>query len=77
MRIASAFRRHGLDEVAAVWCYHPAGGRKQYPRYYPGDEYVDWWAIHLFSPSHFTEKDAIAFVEEADARLSVPLRIRW
>jgi hypothetical protein len=68
IRIVSALRKHSLKEVATVWCYHPANGAKNYPPYYPGDEYVDWWAIDLFTPSHFTMKDAIAFVEEADAR---------
>jgi len=68
IRIVAALRKHNLDDVATVWCYHPSDGKKTYPPYYPGDQYVDWWGIDLFTPSHFAMDDAVAFVEEADAR---------
>ncbi|MBN2329774.1 MAG: DUF1080 domain-containing protein [Candidatus Omnitrophica bacterium] len=67
-RIVYAFRRHGLENVASVWCYHPSSGVDQYSAYYPGDDFVDWWGIDLFSPSHFEMSDAIDFVQEAERR---------
>ncbi len=67
-RIVSAFRRHRLDEVAAVWCYAPDGREKDYRAYYPGDQHVDWWSVDCFSASHFSAKDTVAFVKEAAAR---------
>ena len=74
MRIAATLRRHQLQEVAAVWCYCPLpsareadhGRDRDYLPYYPGDEWVDWWAIDLFSVGDFTADNTLAFM--ADAR---------
>lgn len=67
-RIVDAMRRHKLDEVATVWCYAPEGVHKNYMDYYPGDDYVDWWGIDLFSVEHFFVADTKWFVEEAAKR---------
>lgn len=64
-RIAAAIHRHGLDRVALVWCYAPEGNDKDFASFYPGDEHVDWWSIDLFSPSHFTAPDTVAFMDAA------------
>lgn len=75
VRIVTALRDHGLDDVAAVWCYCPlpsAGeepGRidRDYRPYYPGDEWVDWWSIDLFDPGMFTLDNTHWFMVDASA----------
>ena len=44
-------RNSGVENVAWVWHYAPMG-EPNYLDYYPGDEYVDWWATTIFSPKH-------------------------
>ncbi len=76
IRIVSALRQHKLDEVATAWCYcplpgsreHPAGRDRDYLPYYPGDEWVDWWAIDLFSVGDFTLDNTLAFMGDAQQR---------
>ena len=52
--ITDRIRERGLDDIATVWC--AAGGSagfiafEQLMQYYPGDEYVDWWGVDVFSP---------------------------
>jgi hypothetical protein len=75
-RIVTAFRDHHLDDVASVWCYYPLPGSREheqgidrdYLAYYPGDEYVDWWAIDLFSSEDFTKDNTLAFLQDAEQR---------
>ncbi|MDQ8199765.1 hypothetical protein QEH56_16500 [Pelagicoccus enzymogenes] len=52
-RITTAMRERDLP-VATVWC---SGGGSAGPRpieevmaFYPGDEWVDWWGVDVFSP---------------------------
>lgn len=73
-RIVTAMRRHGLDEVATVWCYAPDGNAKDFAAFHPGAELVDWWSIDLFSDWHFTAPDTIAFMEAA-AKAQAPVMI--
>ena len=68
IRIVQALRKNKLDQVATLWCYTPDSQNKHYMDYYPGDEYVDWWAIDLFGPEHFTAPDTLAFVRDAKER---------
>lgn len=73
IRIVTAMRGHSLDDVAAVWCYCPLPGEREQPwgkdrdysPYYPGDQYVDWWAIDLFSVEDFTCDNTVAFMWDA------------
>lgn len=67
IRIVKAFRRHGLEDVAAAWCYAPGSKDKQYMKYYPGDEHVDWWSIDLFSPGLLTANNTVAFMNDAQS----------
>jgi len=63
IRITNMIRARGI-EVATVWDL--AMDRvMNYMDYYPGDEYVDWWAINLFSASHFTDSNAKNFMDNA------------
>jgi hypothetical protein len=78
VRIVSALRRGGLEDVAAVWCYCPLPSRREEPHvpridrdylpYYPGDEWVDWWAIDLFSPDNFGRANTRWFMKDAQRR---------
>lgn len=60
--------REKCPKVALVWCYAVEGADQNYMAYYPGDEWVDWWAIDLFSPEHLTSAATHKFIEEAAAR---------
>lgn len=48
--VVDRFRKAGVTNVAWVWCVNgDRSGGKDWPDYYPGDEYVDWLAIDLYS----------------------------
>ncbi len=44
-RIFSIFQSEGAENVAFVW---NTLDEEDFLSYYPGDEYVDWWAINIF-----------------------------
>lgn len=60
-RVVELVRGEGASNVAFVWCYEP-GSPGDFdvvdpalgPRWYPGDDVVDWFAIDLFDPSQYT-----------------------
>ena len=62
-RITNMIRARGL-EVATVWCF-AMDGAMNFQDYYPGDASVDWWAIDIFSASHFTDPNAPRFLDSA------------
>lgn len=68
--ITDKIRAAELDEVATVWC--AAGGsagfvsQSQLMSYYPGDEYVDWWGVDIFSPEEIPHAWLGQFYEWAD-----------
>ncbi len=67
-RIVDIYREEGADNVAFVWCYLPPGrvrDRLFFMDWYPGDDYVDWWATDLFSVGSFWRDSNLAFIEEA------------
>lgn len=48
--IVDRFRKADVQNVAWVWCVNgDRNGGKDWPDYYPGDNYVDWLAIDLYS----------------------------
>lgn len=48
--VVDRFRKAGVSNVAWVWCVNgDRSGGKDWPDYYPGDDYVDWLAIDLYS----------------------------
>lgn len=67
-RVAQAIRAAGLDEVARVWCYAPDDAERDFMDFYPGDAWVDWWAVDCFDAEHFTHPRTRAFLEEARGR---------
>lgn len=57
-KIVQMFRDAGVKNVAFVWCYEPAAAddfdhfdANGKAKWYPGDAYVDWFSIDLFSAS--------------------------
>lgn len=62
--VVTTMREQGLENVAAVWCFAP-GGDPDYMKWYPGDEYIDWWSIDLFSPEHFELPETRSFMADA------------
>ena len=71
-RITNMIRARGI-EVATVWDL-AMDGVMNFEDYYPGDAYVDWWGINLFSASHFTDPNAQTFLDGARAH-SKPVMI--
>ena len=55
-KIVNMFRTRGVTNVAFVWCYEPAAANDfdavdsaGNAKWYPGDDYVDWFSIDLFA----------------------------
>jgi len=67
-RVAGALRAAGLAEVALVWCWTPDGRDREFMSFYPGDEWVDWWAVDIFNRVHFDDGHVEAFMREARRR---------
>jgi Carbohydrate binding domain/Glycosyl hydrolase family 26 len=65
IRITNTIRTSNL-EVATVWCFS-MDGETNYMDYYPGDSYVDWWAVDIFSASDFSATNAFSFMDSATA----------
>jgi hypothetical protein len=63
IHITNMIRARGV-EVATVWDLS-IDGVTNYMDYYPGDEYVDWWGINIFSAGHFTDPNAKNFMDDA------------
>ena len=57
--IVNLFRKEKINNVAFVWNCCSAFTRdiNDLMKYYPGDEYVNWFSDDLFGVKHFTEKD--------------------
>lgn len=64
-KFVELFRSVGVDHVAFVWCVEARGDEalEEYdsagnPRWYPGDEWVDWLGLDVFAVQHFDERSA-------------------
>lgn len=65
IRITNMIRARNL-EIATVWNFSlDVGANMNYMDYYPGDAYVDWWAINLFSASHISDPIGQSFMVNA------------
>lgn len=53
--VVNRLRAAGAN-FASVWCAAKEGDPDILP-YYPGDEFVDWWSIDLFSREHLETDD--------------------
>ena len=54
------------DNIALLWCYNPDAAEKDYMKYYPGNEYVDWWAIDIFRAGSMAESHTETFLQDAE-----------
>lgn len=63
IRITEKLRAADL-EIATVWC-GAMDGERNFFDYYPGDAYVDWFGLDLFSVEHFSDPWASAFLDSA------------
>jgi len=67
IRFCELIKSHGAQNIAIVWCYNPDALEKNYLKYYPGDEYVDWWAIDIFRIGSVESWNTVKFLEDAEA----------
>ena len=61
-RIYDLFQQEGANGVAFVWNTLDA---TDFMDYYPGDNYVDWWAVNVFSNQSHQDPFVNAVIQEA------------
>ncbi len=61
-RIYSVFKAENVMNVAFVWNTLDA---IDFMEYYPGDEYVDWWAVNIFRNNADADPFIDQFIKEA------------
>ena len=69
--IVDLFREEGVDQAIFMWNYEALHTPFPYMEWYPGDEYVDWWSMDIFSLQFENVKanaNMIQFLEDAKAR---------
>ncbi len=67
-RLSQTLReRWNLNQVALVWSA-AADGHTDYAAFYPGDDYVDWWSIDLYTPADMRLKSTARFIGDAVER---------
>ncbi len=47
------YRKKQINNIATVWCSCPFPGSSPVEPFYPGDNYVDWFGIDVFSKKNF------------------------
>jgi hypothetical protein len=62
-RIFEIFKNEGAENVAFVWNTLDA---RDYMRYYPGDEYIDWWGINVFCDHADKHNFINSFIQDAE-----------
>ena len=86
-QVTTAVRASGLTNVAMVWDWSAdaevnaerggaaaAGSAARWRAFYPGDEWVDWWALNVFTRASMQSGATQAFLDEA-ARRRFPVMI--
>lgn len=53
--IVDELRKEDIQNVATVWCSCPYHGTSPVEPYYPGDEYVDWFGIDVFTTRYIND----------------------
>ena len=72
--VVDRFRKAGVTNVAWVWCVNgDRTGGKDWPDYYPGDAYVDWLAIDLYSSRN--PKDVVSQFLSLYGKTAKPIMI--
>jgi hypothetical protein len=70
-RVYDIFKKEDAENVAFVWNTLDA---RDFINYYPGDKYVDWWAINVFNNDSDKDEFVNAFIKEA-AKHNKPVMI--
>lgn len=58
-KIVTRFRNAGVHEAAFISCYEPDAPNdfdaveQGQPRWFPGDDFVDWFGLDVFQAEHF------------------------
>jgi hypothetical protein len=64
-RVVDILKEMKVKNVATVWCAEAGELPGDYMKFYPGDEYVDWWGIDLFSAGDILKTSTIEFTGNA------------
>lgn len=59
-------RKEKVNNIAKVWCACPYNGTYPVELYYPGDDYVDWFGVDVFTKSAFTYSGVEDFLKLAE-----------
>ncbi|OIQ90065.1 beta-1,3-xylanase precursor [mine drainage metagenome] len=65
-RVVDVLRKEHADNVATIWCAEAGALPADYMKFYPGDDYVDWWGIDLFIATDFEKPNPRAFMQNAE-----------
>lgn len=67
-KITKALRNHNID-AATVWCSGGCSAEEctleDVMTYYPGEDWVDWWGIDIFSQYELSDERVFAFCDQA------------
>ena len=66
-QVRNRHRLKKLRNIALVWSI-AADGYADYMAFYPGDAYVDWWSIDIFTPAELRQRTTHAFIAAAAER---------
>jgi hypothetical protein len=68
--IVDFLKKEGVNKGIFMWNYMPLAQSFAYADWYPGDDYVDWWSVDVFS-NHFKQtasnKELKRFLTDAKA----------
>ena len=56
-RVVDLIKKNNINNIATVWCACPYQGTVPVEPYYPGDNYVDWFGVDVFSSRHFKDSN--------------------
>lgn len=71
-KVVTGLRNRGVNNFAALWNVDGAPDFSKVAKYYPGDEYVDWWSFDIWSGEGVL--NSMSFCQEA-AKHSKPVMI--
>ncbi len=54
-RMVDKFKENNINNIATVWCACPYNGTDPVEPFYPGDDYVNWFGIDVFTVKHFKD----------------------
>ncbi len=78
-RIVDIFRQERVDNAAFIWCAGQAGGLNMAKEdlWFPGDAYVDWIGIDLFSPQSILPSPGSTLPYNASLWTMLQLAEKW